>query len=371
MYYHYFDLKEYFETTQKTYHFLDGLFILDNQTKEFILSELEIPSSTYRTCRLKRNTRNNIHDIILKYFNYNKLDKDNKLSYEICLSKVYYAIYYKKHDNLDYLENELNKYINHKNILEPVFKLFSLLIKLTKDKISSESSSIIKYLSTFKSNYFTSEFQYIINTIFYFLYNKIDDEYMEISSLNNRFSWMFYITKAELEHKKGNLMNSINNYELSLKNFEQFFNLERYISTINNICLIYNELEFYSKSLSISNRLLHHTYNNDLELKTVQDLISNNLYSNYMLKNYNESLILLSIIDTRIELLSDSSMVILMLTYYKLDYSFIRFPKELLNYVESKIELRNVFNHIFNDKELKDSIITESTILIRALNKKL
>ena len=51
------NLKKYFTETQVYFNFFDGLFLLENENKQQIFDKLQIPSSTYRTQRLKEKKR--------------------------------------------------------------------------------------------------------------------------------------------------------------------------------------------------------------------------------------------------------------------------------------------------------------------------
>ena len=89
-----FNLDNYFKKTQKCYYFIDGLFNYTKLLKKDVFKIVDIYDVSYRTDRLKENVKNNNRANLLKYFNYNMVDLSYQHKYEVCISKIYYCVYF-------------------------------------------------------------------------------------------------------------------------------------------------------------------------------------------------------------------------------------------------------------------------------------
>ena len=123
-----FKLDKYFTQTQIYFNLFDGLFLLEKENKQQILDKLNIPSSSYRTQRLKEKTNKYNINILLNYFEYNDIEVKSITEYEILISRIYYCCYYKQMDRLLELLNLVNIKLEEHNILRPLLILFRVLI---------------------------------------------------------------------------------------------------------------------------------------------------------------------------------------------------------------------------------------------------
>ena len=124
------NLKKYFNETKVYFNFFDGLFLLEKETKQQIFDQLQIPSSSYRTQRLKEKTNKYYINRLLEYFKYNDIENETIIEYEILLSRIYYCCYYKQKDKLTELLEVLNIKIDKHNIIKPLLILFRVLINI-------------------------------------------------------------------------------------------------------------------------------------------------------------------------------------------------------------------------------------------------
>ena len=131
---HNFKLSEYL-TSHYSFVLFDILFKYESKTKEAILEDLGIASSTYRRARIKEQKIG--ANIILKlnnYFQINDVNKNKIMDAEFLITNIISRIYYKV--NYDYNADLelLDKYYKENTILSPIFKMITLFININNIK---------------------------------------------------------------------------------------------------------------------------------------------------------------------------------------------------------------------------------------------
>ena len=318
-----FSLNEYFENTQKYYYFFDGMVTYINKTKKEVLKEVDIYESSYRSDRLKPKVRNNNKNILLNYFKYKDVDKHSQLKYEVCISKIYYCSYYLKLDVLEELLKELDTYIEENNYLKPLFILFKIFGKMTFSDQYNEKKEIFKkeidYLKAFmKTNYFTNELAYLYSIIM--LLFKVEEDTHKLDEFSNTFkelNWYDYTIRGNYYFVKQKDYDSLMYYTAALKEFNKSYNMERILLTTNNIALAYNLLEKYQLSLDETEKVIKYTFSQKYS-RLIRSIAMHYIFSNYMLKRYEEVLNFYNVIVLNEEFLHETSIVAIILSAYKL-----------------------------------------------------
>lgn len=322
MKYQLINLDDYFEKTQKYYYFFDALFHKEDRRKMVIFKSLGISGSSYRTERLKPYVRNENKFILLNYFNYNKLTKqDNKNEYEVCLSKIYYCVYYMQRAELDKLKLQLEEYISRNNYLKPLFMLFKILICITYDKRMSEMKEELKedleYLSLFRNKYFTNKLKMIYRCLmYYFEYDTDSNELDNIALEHKDLLWLYYNLKGSRYYLDEKYSDALVYYQGALKEYKETLNVDRLLRTTVNIAYMYNTMDKYLFSLDTTSMAIEYVYSskNDTWIKYIT---LHYLYSNYMLKRYKEIIDFYQVIVFDIKSLISTSAVICILAAYK------------------------------------------------------
>lgn len=235
-----FKLDSYINTTQFYYYFFDGLFKKEEDLKRDILDRLNIPSSTYRTNRQNLFVRNNNHIVLLNYFKVNLIDEDDIVDYNYLLSNIYLCLYYRRLDDIPYLSDKLEEYINQNNAFKPLFVLFRILTKILGYKTYRETLQEIKvdaeYLSIFPLNYFHDAFQTVYKFVFLYLG---DNQLAGMDSYSDavypELSWMYYQIKSVIDYSNQDFSSAIINSLEAEKFYLKDFNFTRYFVTRNNI----------------------------------------------------------------------------------------------------------------------------------------
>ncbi len=254
MLYHKFDLSEYFTKTHYNFLFYDALFKLENQDKESILKELNIPPSSYRKCRsVEQKKAYEIMEILNNYFKVNYLDVTKLDKYEIDLSRIITKLNYQTDDLLTVELNNLEIYIKDNNILEPIFKLFYLLIKITNNKLSlktikEETEEIYARVKMFK-NFFDDELKAVFYMIqsFYEPLNKMN--YHEIHLILDKTPYakgMFYYLSASKYFIEKEYHKALSYAERAERIYVSEYNRKRLVSIKSNICCLHNLMENYA-----------------------------------------------------------------------------------------------------------------------------
>lgn len=349
---YYVSLDKYFRQTQKYYYFFDALFNKEEETKGKIFKSLGISDSSYRTERLKPNVKNENKNILLDYFKYNKLtSKDKQEEYEICLSKIYYCIYYIQKNELDKLNIQLESMINKHTYLKPLLTLFKVFIAMNYDKpmdiMKANLKEELEYLWLFKNNYFTDEIKLIYKCIMY--YYQYDVEINELDNMAMDYPnllWLYYNVRGSRYYLDKKYTDALVYYQGALDEYTKSFNVERSLRTINNIAYMYNTMGKYLFSLNKSTKAVDYiySYKNDTWTKYIT---MHYLYSNYMLKRYEEIISFYQVIVFEPKTLISVSAVICILAAYKEncmdtvniikeEFKNDRNVKIILNYIATK-----------------------------------
>lgn len=336
-----FSLGEYFETTQKYYYFFDGLMLYEKKLKKDVLKTVDVYEVSYRADRLKSKVKNNNRNLLLNYFNYNDVEQKDRLKYEICISKIYYCTYYVKLDVLKELLLELDSYIEENNYLRPLFVLFKVFGSLPFHKYIEEVKEAfaddVNYLKSFvKSKYFTEEFGYLVQTILLYFETEVNmiklDEY---SNIYREFRWFDYTIRASYYYLKENDADALIYYNAALEEFNKSYNVERYLRTINNIAVTYNNLDKYQLSLNVTEKVIKYAFSQELNI-WIKAIAMHYLFSIYMLKRFDEVLEFYNVIVLNEKFLNEVSIIIIILSAFKLKRmeqvdSLIKKSKDLKN----------------------------------------
>jgi hypothetical protein len=223
-------LEEFFHSTKKHYYFIDGLTLKENKPKYELLHEIGISDDSYRTERLKEFVKNDNIKILLNYFNYKNIDINDKVKYEIILSKINYCVYYRNIDELSKLITQLNEYINENNILKPVFILYRVFALLNYDYQMSELKEMLKddlnYLMLFRKKYFSNDMYYLYKIIlYYFDLNKDTKELEQLTVSFKEYNWVYYNLKASKQYLSFNDLYSIIYYNKDLEYYQNDNNM--------------------------------------------------------------------------------------------------------------------------------------------------
>ena len=321
-----FNLDKYFSYTQVYFNFFDGLFLIEKENKQRIFDLLNIPSSTYRTQRLKEKTNKYIINILLDYFGYNDIDGENIFEYEALISRIYYCCYYKQKDRLMQLLDLLNLKIDKHSILKPLLILFRLLIYINLEYRASytiEISNIdLNYLKLFyNKKYFKDELEYLYLIILYY-FNHIEEKDLkhidELSISYPKLCWLYYTFKASKAYLFRDNITALVNYEFVANEFKLTNNLERYFIAVVNSSYLYNILGQYHLSYNITSEVIEYVFSEINNKRRVQDILVHYLFSNLMLGKYGEIVDFVNIVIFDYNLLNEMSAIICIIAAYKL-----------------------------------------------------
>lgn len=319
-----FSLEEYFEKTQKYYYFFDGLIAYEKKLKKDVLKTVDIYETSYRADRLKSKVKNGNKIILLNHFGYNEIDINSQLKYEICISKIYYCTYYVKFDILQELLNEIDTYISENNYLKPLFILFKIFGTIPFHNRHSELCNIfseeIKYLKSFmKTNYFTDEIAYLYSVIM--LYFNVENNIQKLDEYSNTFRelrWFDYTIRANYYYINEKDADSLMYYNAALDEFQKAYNIERYLRTINNVASAYNNLDKYQFSINITEKVIKYAFSQEVNI-WVKSIAMHYLFSNYMLKRYEEVIEFYNVIVLNDDFLNEISIIIIILSAFYLN----------------------------------------------------
>ncbi len=294
MLYYYFKLDDYFNTTQRYFYFLDGVFRSCDRGKKEVLDELKIPDSTYRTNRLKPKARNSwTYMPIVEYFGYNMLDSTKQKQYEKCLARIYHYFYFRDNNILEKLSKELEEYINENNYLKPIFILFRIIIQFSSvNKYSGQKMMVeedLKYLDYFKKNYFTEDLQFLLLILKSYFGEKVNTAEIEVYTLKyKKLLWLHYFLQGSYNYLQKKDQDALTYYELALDIFLKDFNIDRYSVLINNISFIYNYYGKYALGLEKSSQLLSYAISDSNVSNNVKYCTKHYLFSAFMLSKYED-----------------------------------------------------------------------------------
>ena len=337
-----FNLDDYFEYTQKYYYFFDGLIAFEKKLKKDVLKEVDIYDVSYRSDRLKLKVKNNNRNILLKYFNYNDIDISSKMKYEKCISKIYYCVYYLKLDSLTELLNELDLFINENNYLKPLFTLFKVFgtmpLNYSHFEIRDMIAKDLDYLKVFgKTNYFTEELAYLYSIVMRFFNMERDmsklDEY---SNLYRELRWFDYTVRANYYYLVGKDADSLMYYSAALEECKKTYNMERVLRTVNNISLMYNLLGKYQFSLDITENIVKYAFTQEAT-SLIKSITMHYLYSNIMLKRYDEVFKFYNIVVLDEKFLNETSIIAVIISAYRLNKM-----DQIKKFIDKNKDIKNV-----------------------------
>lgn len=280
----YFNLDDYYKITNRYYYFFDGMFKINNDSKEIMLESLGVAPSTYRTNRKSEKIKNDKHLILLDYFHVSNNLFDKEI-YEATLSELYLCVYYKKYDDVENNLLKLDEYINQNNYLKPLFVLFKAMIKLfdrnnnflqrTLDSFTEE----IEFLQNFPIEYFSNEFKDLYNIIFYVMnYYKKQNLNIYTNKDFGFLNWMYYQLRGAMSFYYENYYETLYYYEKANDIYIKQYNVLRHYINIINISHIYNVLGQSQKAYDTIMPMIEFSNYNSLG-----DLNDGNAYINYFM----------------------------------------------------------------------------------------
>lgn len=321
-----FNLEKYFNETKVYFNFFDGLFLLEKENKQQKFDKLQIPSSSYRTQRLKDKTNKYYINILLEYFKYNDIENENIIEYEILLSRIYYCCYYKQKDKLIELSEVLNIKIDKHNIIKPLLILFRVLINTNleygEDYLNEICGSDLNYLKLFHNkNYFKDELEYLYLIILYYFDHLDEKDFKYIDNLSisyPKLSWLYYFSKASKAYLNHNNVTALVNYEYVLNEFKLTNNLQRYLISATNASYLYNILGQYHLSYNITSQVIEYVFSEINDERRIQSLLVHYLFSNLMLARYNEIINFIDIVIFDLSYLNEIAAIICVVAAFKL-----------------------------------------------------
>ncbi len=360
----YFSLKKYFNFTNKYYYFFDGLFKYQNKLKKEILNDIKIPPSTYRLNRINEIAKNNNHNILLKYFKVNFLLKEKQIHYEMLLSRLFMAIYYKNEDKEDI--KQLEEAIGENNYLKPIFIMFRVLLKMNQNKLYSEIMEEIlddiNYLYSFPREFFDEELEAIFLLIL--LYANKSKEAINDKVCYNKYSnllWMYYhimgtIAFVELDYAKAIVF-----YQRVEKIYLEDSNIKRYLVAKNNIAAMFNILNFPQLSLEVILPILNYVINDREKYSISKHIIMHYFMALFMLDDYKQIILFYKMYLEEQNLRVRVTNIIILIAYFKEGYTKEKL-KEITNDIEpltnivykklyEKVEIPKEYNDIFKSSE--------------------
>ena len=241
------------------------------------------------------------------------------MKYEICISKIYYCSYFVKLDTLTDLLKEIEEYINDNNYLKPLFILFKILGSLTFfnriDDVKSMFLDEIEFLKSFmKTNYFTNEFAYLYRIIM--LHFDIEKDMLKLDEYSNSFRelrWLDYTIRSNYYYLKEEDSNSLMYCNAALEELETAYNIERSLRTICNIAAAYNHLDKYQLSINVTEKVIKYAFSQEVT-DWIQFIAMHYLFSNFMLKRYEEVINFYNIIVLSESFLLETSIIIIYLS---------------------------------------------------------
>lgn len=318
-----FSLEDYFERTQKYYYFFDGMMTYEKKLKKDVLKEVDVYENSYRVERLRPLVKNANKKLLLDYFKYNATDPNSRLKYEICISKIYYCSYFLKLDILKELLLELELYIAENNYLKPLFLLFKVFGTIPfyndMEEVKGIFENEIKYLKAFrKTKYFTDELDYLYKVVL--LHFDVDVNILELDEYSNIFRelrWFDYTIRANYYYFKDKNFDSLMYFNAALDEFNKAYNVERQLRSISNIGLAYNMLDKYQLSINVTEKVIKYAFSQEVSI-WIRAIAMHYLFSNYMLRRYDEVLEFYNVIVLKENFLNQVSIIIIIVSAFKL-----------------------------------------------------
>ena len=318
-----FSLEDYFERTQKYYYFFDGMMTYEKKLKKDVLKEVDVYENSYRVERLRPLVKNANKKLLLDYFKYNATDPNSRLKYEICISKIYYCSYFLKLDILKELLLELELYIAENNYLKPLFILFKVFGTIPfyndMEEVKGIFENEIKYLKAIiKTKYFTGELAYLYKVVL--LHFDVDVNILELDEYSNIFRelrWFDYTIRANYYYFKDKDFDSLMYFNASLDEFNKAYNVERQLRSISNIGLAYNMLDKYQLSINVTEKVIKYAFSQEVSI-WIRAIAMHYLFSNYMLRRYDEVLEFYNVIVLNENFLNQVSIIIIIVSAFKL-----------------------------------------------------
>lgn len=252
----------------KQYLFLFDILIKEvASNRDFFLEELDIAPSSYRRAKMNEHNISKQYKYKLSnYFGY-KIIKENEIEkYQIFLNEIYNNFYYKIDSKFTYLIGKLEECISEKNLFQPIFMLFKLLLTSSKDNsysiIRNESLYLLEEVKKY-SLFFNNEMNEILDYIELLFEENIDNKnynlndksalfYSALASKycdrNESLISLFYASKAKEKYfldanykRLANLEFTIMSCYCNMKNYDkyyelaykQFFNFKNLNNSIN------------------------------------------------------------------------------------------------------------------------------------------
>lgn len=284
-----FCLDNYFKKTNKYYYFFDGMFKYKNILKKEILIDLKIPASTYRLNRIIDNAKNDNHISLLKYFNVDTLDTNIQLKYEMLLSRLYMAIYYKY--DIQECYDKLEEYINQNNYLKPIFVLFRILYKMNSNKsyinIMEEIKEDVDYIFCFPREYFENELEPIfLNVLLFTKKSNVAIYDKTCYSKYPNFLWMYYHIMGTNAYTNKDYSKAILFYEEASKLYFKDSNVKRYLASRMNLTFMYNALFLPQLAIEVIYPILNYILNNETVYFFSKNVVLHYIMSLFMLEDY-------------------------------------------------------------------------------------
>lgn len=312
-------LDYYFKSTKCYYEFFDALFRYETLSKELILENLKINYRSYRTEKTREKVKNNNINKLLEYFNVNKTN-DLQMDYEELINNIYYCLYYDKYEDIPQYLSILNEYIEHNNILKPIFilfKIFSTMYTLPYSKAKAFFHEELEYIIKMKDEFIIEPLKIIRFCILYYFEYKIEEHKLEKLLISNpEYKWIYLNAYATYYHLKGKDSEALSYYLESLNEFDSDYNCNRKMNILSNIAYTYNLLDKYALSLFISCKIIKQI-NANIKTKYIDFIIQHYLYSMFKLMDYDSIIKLYKMLQNKNIKFSKIPTIIISLSLYE------------------------------------------------------
>ncbi len=186
------------------FHFFDAYIKTQDIKKDILFKELDINDSSYRRCREKeQNVGKTIIEKLASHFKLKLLNQTEIEMYENYLNDLYVKIYYKDDENYNNDLEKIEKIIEEKNILFPIFRLMRLLlianskksIEFTYNNYNEEFNYLKKY-----KRFYDNEINVIFNILSLF-FEENSNEYEWNYNFNNALAYQILSSKCYKDKK--------------------------------------------------------------------------------------------------------------------------------------------------------------------------
>lgn len=285
-------------------------------------NELELNYNSYRSSLMRNNISDDYINKFLIFFDFMRINLDDKMKYESLLSKIYYCCYYNNYKKYDYYLNEIDILLNKKNILQPVLVLYKVFIWFHKEKDIKKCILVIKndldYLKFFLDNdFFSADLEYLcLLMIYYFADNNVEEKISQLLPIYPKLSWIYYSVKAGKKYFNEKDSESIMYYVKLAEEYKNFNNMSKYFHVINNLAYSYNLEGEYIASLSYTENVIGYLFSSADDYPWAQYILTHYLYSKLMLNKFDDIINFINIFMFDVKFLNEISAIICLISIY-------------------------------------------------------